>query len=380
MKSRIHEYIDLKHNLMNRNFWYIVPLAAVFFFSCRKKEFPATVPAPESDFYFNGIIEGRSVSLKAGVDGYYMYSSHARDQNSLYRFIGDLKPANCSNCKNGLQVTIHDFRYTSPNESAKIDSLLPGSYPIIGSPYYAVQFRSHFNQPALSYVWDFGDNTTSTEAHPLHVYKTIGNYSVSLKINSEYECQQYISNIEKIRYPLARPKISVVNNSADNMSFSADIPDSASYSFHWNFGDGESSTSLQPSHTYKIAGTYPVSLRVIGPQQDTVYARYNVATQTSPMPCLTNYSITSVTRVVNPLLFSKVIVSWTDENGDVYTSNDFSQAEDSYFKIISVEEYDLNEKGEKTKKIKARFSCQVYNGTRVKTIKDAEAVLSVSYR
>ncbi len=36
-------------------------------------------------------------------------------------------------------------------------------------------------------------------------------------------------------------------------------------SYTWNFGDGESSTSQNPSHTYSAAGIYDVSLMVTGP-------------------------------------------------------------------------------------------------------------------
>lgn len=364
-----------------KKFWYFLILSAWLFCSCRKKDLPETVPATHSDFYFNGNVAGTAVSLRAGMDNYYMYSSHKRDDKDIYNFIADLRPAGCTSCGNALQITIHDFRRSLVNEATRIDSsLLPETYPILGVPFYAVQFRSQFNQQAASYLWNFGDNSTSRQANPLHIYKTAGNYSVSLTINSTGSCQQYISNIEKISYPAANAKISVVTSSVNSMSFHPSIADSLSYNYRWSFGDGFSSSSPDPSHTYAIPGTYPVLLRVINAQQDTLYARYNVATQTIPMPCLTNYSIESVAQVVNPLPLSTIIINWTDENGDVYTSNNVLQPATSYFKIISVENYDPNERGEKTKRIKVRFTCHVFNGTRVKVIDNGDALLAVSYK
>jgi PKD repeat protein len=367
--------------MIMRNFWYILIITAFFFTSCKKKDFAETIPAQTSDFYFNGTVNGSSVSLRAGINNYYMYSSYSQDASGLYSFTADLKPTNCEVCKNRLQITINDFKYTSLNEETKLDSsILPTEYPILGTPYYAVKFKSLFNQSADSYLWNFGDNKTSTEANPVHIFSTIGNYSISLRINSTDYCQQYISNIEKIRYPLTNTKIKSVYTSANELSFSADLPASSIYNYHWTFGDGSSSTNSNPSHTYKIPGTYPVMLRAINSEQDTIYARYNMATQTNPMPCLTNYSIESVTQIINPLPFSNVLINWTDENGDMFTSNNILQSTKSNFKIISVEGYDLNEKGEKTKKIKVGFSCEVYNGARVKTIDNAEATLCVSYK
>lgn len=361
-------------------FWHILILS-VLLSSCRKKDFPETVPDPQGDFHFSGTIAGAPVSLKAGLENYYMYSSHALDHNGLYSFTADLKPSGCTGCKNSLRVTINNYRYASLNEAVKIDSAIaPKYYTIQGAPYYAVQFRSHFNKQAASYFWDFGDKSSSSQADPVHIYNTPGNYSVSLRINSSNGCQQFISNIEKIRYPAVGPRIAVASGSADSMSFTGATSGSSAYRYMWHFGDGDTSSIPNPSHKYKIAGTYPVSLRLIDAQLDTTYARYNVATKTDPMPCLTNYSIESVTRVGNPLPFSNIIIDWTDENGEVYTSNNMLQPEASRFKILSVEDYEPNERGEKTKKIRVSFTCHVYNGSRAKLIENGEAVLAVSYR
>ncbi|MBL7932891.1 MAG: PKD domain-containing protein [Bacteroidia bacterium] len=364
-----------------KTFLYLIPLAALLLFSCRKKDFPETIPDLQSDFYFNGTVEGVPVSLKAGLSGYYMYSSHAKDSaTSLYHYVATLKSSDCNTCLNSLQVIIHDPRSASQIDKPWIDSLLPQSYPIQGAPYYAVHFKSLFNKQAAAYTWEFGDKSYSNQANPVHIYKTPGHYRVRLKIDSDNGCQQYVANMENIKYPMLRPNISTVQSSANVINFATSFSDSSSYSHHWDFGDGSTSTSPYPSHGYNIPGTYPVILRTVSPKQDTLYTKYNVATQTTPMPCITNYEVVSLERVPNPEWFSKIIINWTDEQGLVYTSNNFSQPAESYFKIISVEDYQTNEKGEKTKKIHLNFSCKVYNGNHVKTIKDADAVLSISYR
>jgi len=50
-----------------------------------------------------------------------------------------------------------------------------------------------------TYAWDFGDGTTSTDANPVHSYKTDGTYTVSLKVTDDrgntdaYERADYIT-------------------------------------------------------------------------------------------------------------------------------------------------------------------------------------------
>lgn len=46
----------------------------------------------------------------------------------------------------------------------------------------AVQFYDASNY-ATSWLWDFGDGTTSTEQNPLHLYTAAGTYSVTLTVN-----------------------------------------------------------------------------------------------------------------------------------------------------------------------------------------------------
>ena len=45
-----------------------------------------------------------------------------------------------------------------------------------------VQFQDASTNLVVSYLWDFGDNTTSTERNPTHTYTNNGSYTVSLKV------------------------------------------------------------------------------------------------------------------------------------------------------------------------------------------------------
>jgi PKD repeat protein len=43
----------------------------------------------------------------------------------------------------------------------------------------------------VTYLWNFGDNTTSTSANPNHAYTALGNYEVTLKATSAQGCISY---------------------------------------------------------------------------------------------------------------------------------------------------------------------------------------------
>lgn len=49
-----------------------------------------------------------------------------------------------------------------------------------------VQFINlSFSEDSLTFLWEFGDSTTSTEENPFHIYSQAGNYNVCLTIQSE---------------------------------------------------------------------------------------------------------------------------------------------------------------------------------------------------
>jgi PKD repeat protein len=76
------------------------------------------------------------------------------------------------------------FSNIPPVASAVGTSVTAGSAP------FSVNFiGSGSNDPdgiITSYLWDFGDGSTSTEANPVHVYALVGNYNAVLKVTDNY--------------------------------------------------------------------------------------------------------------------------------------------------------------------------------------------------
>ncbi|MCB9310503.1 MAG: PKD domain-containing protein [Lewinellaceae bacterium] len=123
----------------------------------------------------------------------------------------------------------------------------------------AVQFTSTSSNSPTSYMWSFpgGTPSTSTEQNPSVTYLNTGNYSVTLIVNNAFGADTLTMN----------NLISVTTTPTVNFNF---ISDALTFDFtsqiqngsllSWNFGDGATSTSTNPTHTYASEGNYTVVL------------------------------------------------------------------------------------------------------------------------
>lgn len=117
---------------------------------------------------------------------------------------------------------------------------------------------------ATSYLWNFGDGTTSTEINPTKTYNVGGTYSVSLKATGEGGAVSttkmvLIQQSTQSQLPVANFTFSGGGCTAPcSVSFTNTSTNAVSYS--WDFGDGTTSTSVNPNKTYTTGGTYSVIL------------------------------------------------------------------------------------------------------------------------
>ena len=135
-----------------------------------------------------------------------------------------------------------------------------------------VKFTNTSNDPdgdELSYVWDFGDNTTSTQVSPEHQYAKSGAYTVKLTANDgaatvTKEHSVNVSIIDPVvnHKPVAMFSYSAAQNVVTFTDGSTDA-DGDQLSYVWDFGDGQSSTAKNPQHTYEAKNaSYTVKLTV----------------------------------------------------------------------------------------------------------------------
>ena len=126
---------------------------------------------------------------------------------------------------------------------------------INSSQFYSVVSGS---SGTVFYQWNFGDGNTSTLANPSHTYSSAGPYMVSLVV-SDTNCTDSTAYTIGCNISL-NSFYSSTGLTASFTSTSTGITSAATYL--WDFGDGNTSTSQNPVHTYASAGTYYASLSV----------------------------------------------------------------------------------------------------------------------
>ena len=122
---------------------------------------------------------------------------------------------------------------------------------------------------ALSYSWDFGDGSSlSNQTNPSHIYVAINSYTVTLICTSAYGCKDTASKAMNAFFdkPIADFTVnpsSLCQGSDNRFSDLSSAPNSTVSTWNWNFGDGTSSTTQNPTKRYNSPGIYTIQLTVV---------------------------------------------------------------------------------------------------------------------
>ncbi|MCO5280249.1 MAG: PKD domain-containing protein [Chitinophagales bacterium] len=119
-----------------------------------------------------------------------------------------------------------------------------------------------------NYTWNFGDGNTATGASATNTYSTAGNYNAKLVLDYGNNC--FDSVIKQVTVE-QNPTAAFTANTVCERNYTNFNNNSspAGFSSLWNFADGNTDTTLNPSHLYASNGTYLVKLVVTTAAQCT---------------------------------------------------------------------------------------------------------------
>jgi len=197
-------------------------------------------------------------------------------------------------------------------------------YPCIGD---SVHF-TNLSYSDIAYVhWAFGTGDTSALLNPAYAYLNTGIFTVSLRVIDSFGCKDTLTQNAYIN--VTKPHAAFTMNDSTgvcpplNVSFTNHSTNASSY--FWNFGNNNTSVSVNPVNPYTVPGQNTVMLVAINSHgcKDTTYGHtilygYAGSLSYSPLlgcpPMLVNFS----TNVLNvPFLqwdFSDGVVSAASPN------------------------------------------------------------------
>jgi PKD repeat protein len=214
---------------------------------------------------------------------------------------------------NGCTSTVTNVVTVNPQPSANFSS----TTVCLGT---ATQFTDLSSGGATTWSWNFGDGNTSTQQNPSNNYSAAGNYTATLTLSAAGGCTATVSYPVTV-YPQPTAVFSVTTVCLGNATQFTDLSTGGASSWSWNFGDGNTSTQQNPSHTYSASGTYTATLNVTSSPGNCTSIVSQVVT-VYPQP-VASFTATSVC-INNPTQFTDLstggATSWSWNFGDGNTS------------------------------------------------------------
>nr|WP_230669902.1 PKD domain-containing protein [Methanosarcina barkeri] len=173
--------------------------------------------------------------------------------------------------------------------------------PTSGRVPLKVKFTDKSTGSPTKWKWDFGDGSKSFIQNPTHKYSKEGKYTVTLKVTNAAGINtatksKYITVTETSQTsttalsasptPTAALSASPKSGNAPlNVTFT-DKSTGSPTKWKWDFGDGETSTTKNPTHEYSATGKYTVTLTAgnAAGSNTTTKSKYIIVTETSQAP------------------------------------------------------------------------------------------------
>jgi gliding motility-associated-like protein len=134
-------------------------------------------------------------------------------------------------------------------------------------PKSAIHFADSSFGKSLTYLWDFGNGSTSVDKDPVFSYGgDNASYSVKLVITDRGGCKDsvtrtnYVTTIKPIPAFDIEDTLTICPPIETKFTFQGQNYDS----LEWDFGDGATSTLLNPTHFYNTYGDFTAKLYLYG--------------------------------------------------------------------------------------------------------------------
>jgi len=173
----------------------------------------------------------------------------------------DILPTDFFNTTTLINGLVSSSLFIGPNDP--IDSGIIALDVICAENEILFSYAETVNGKAISiYEWDFGNGLAGSGQNTSTIYDSPGVYSVLLSLTTIDGCTYTVSQ----EFTVVPTPIVGFSGSYDGnlnlVSFTnnTEISNGTVSSYSWDFGDGNTSTQFEPTHTYSNDGNYTVTL------------------------------------------------------------------------------------------------------------------------
>jgi gliding motility-associated-like protein len=206
-----------------------------------------------------GVINSWTWNYGDGTQTSYSSPPFSHNYNQTGSYTVRLMIRDTANCADTISIP-HSVLITDPVAAFDADSFY--------CPMAPLQFVDTSSGTGLSYEWSFGDGGNSILSNPIHTYP-VGDsvYTVRLIITDTVGCKDTVIHPNCIRIRSPQPAFTLQDSAGICLPTVVNFNFLGQHyqSFYWEFGDGESSTSENPSHFYNTYGLYTPKLFLVGP-------------------------------------------------------------------------------------------------------------------
>lgn len=347
-----------------KSFWPGLVALLFLLSNCSKIDVPEPA-AGTPVFQAEVLLDGVPLSLKAGIDDYYMFTETDRDQEGAYLLRGVLAGSRCRECGPSLGIEIRSRiekgdpvfspeMALSPGAVAFQPPLMAIQQSYIRSTLQAQPLSSH---PIRQYRWTFSDGSTSDATGLVRDFPLNTGPTATLRVEN---AAGLVSEQSAVLFPQSGSgcRVDIINfGQTDSLIILGAITpaNSPGTQFFWSTGEREPRIRVRPQGTYCV--------KTLADSCSSERCLTFASTQGGTAFCAANFVVQN-TRIDSTVYVASatgttVVVTYTDARGVIYRSDLQPQPAGSAFDIVSSEPYKNNENGTPTRRIGLRFRCRL---------------------
>lgn len=323
---------------------------------CNKVDIPVPVEEAEPVFYSDIRIGDLNIDLSAGQGGYVMDADFERDRQVL-DLEALIRPESCTdNCPGSFQIVLRNPDAYDPSTFNIDRAIRKGRYE------YAAEYRNDSVRITLH-----GPESTNASGSTWVINNERKTKESQIVLNVSYD-EPTIVEMRTMTGSCVSEQLQTIHPATGGCATrliidgGVVVPRSngvAPFKYTWSSGSTDSIALLPAAND---AATHQLNVHVVDANgcesASSVGVRPGLATDDY---CIANFEYkTERLFDKDERDYGKVYLRYIDQDGNRYRSHFIQQPSEASFIVSEVEDFEINEKGHRTKKVTLSFECVLY--------------------